>query len=169
MKIVPSELYRLFNRVQKDAQRKGWFYCDIFDENIDKFLTTKATHYNCVGQIIFYLGSRLYFGHKYNIRNNLFDLLTPQTSVSTFLKEHDVEFIPNSGRLELLYKGRKVLFNNSIDASTQYLKNRLGHNHFRADFYFNVIMLKDLLYRNTYAKSLSEAPEFIEMLGNFLH
>lgn len=170
LEIVPAELNRLFDQAQQAAQTGSWFDCCIFDEIINEFVALKLPNHNYIDQILFYhLSRRLNSECECNIGSNLFDLLTTKNSVSIFLKEHDVEFIPDEGRLELLYKGRKVPLNDSMDSSIPYLKGRLGHNHFRADYCFNGFMLKDLIYRNTYARDLFGAPEFIESLGNFLH
>ncbi len=170
LRIVPAELNRLFDKALQAAQTERWFDWCIFDEIINKFVASKIPSHNYIDQILFYhLSRRLDSEYECNSGSNLFDLLTTKNSVSNFLREHDVEFIPDEGRLELLYKGRKVSFNDSMDSSIPYLKSRLGHNHFRADYCFNGFMLKDLIYRNTYARALFGAPEFIESLGNFLN
>lgn len=170
LEIVPSELNRLFDKANKAAQTDMYFDCCIFDEIINDFIASKISSHDCIDQILFYhLGRRLNSEHECNVGDNLFDLLTTQNLFSTFLREHDVEFIPAEGCLELLYRGKKVLFNNTMESSTAYLKSRLGHGRLRADYCFNGFMLKDLIYRNMYARFLFGAPEFIGVLGNFLH
>ena len=54
------------------------------------------------------------------------------------------------------------------DRNIPYLRWRLGHNANRIDFCFNGFLLKDLLYRNSYARELYDVPEFIGVLATFL-
>ena len=57
---------------------------------------------------------------------------------------------------------------NTSQKHIPYLRWRLGHTANRIDFCFNGFLLKDLLYRNSYARELYNGPEFIGVLANFL-
>ena len=103
-----------------------------------------------------------------NVGNNLFDLLSTDNAMSLFLKEHDVEFAVSDKHLNLIYKGKKVSLEDTNQEHIPYLRWRLGHNANRIDFCFNGFLLKDLLYRNSYARELYDVPEFIGVLATFL-
>ena len=88
--------------------------------------------------------------------------------MTAFLKEHDVEFSPCDGHFDLIYKGQTVPLGDTIQEYIPYLRWRLGHNKGRIDYCFNGFMLKDLLFKNYYARELYDVPEFIGVLATFL-
>ncbi|MBZ0934975.1 hypothetical protein KWK86_004790 [Clostridioides difficile] len=163
------ELEKLFNMAGKEAQNDLSFDCQKFDNVINEFIEKKRPKDKIIDEILFFhLGRRLNTAQNCNIGNNLYDLLSGESAISSYLREHDVEFIPCDGHLDLIYKGREVSLEDTNRQYINYLRWRLGHNRNRIDYCFNGFAFKDLLYRNNYARALFGVPEFIERLGNFL-
>lgn len=116
--------------------------------------------------LFFHLGRRLNDTDSY-IGNNLFNLLSQDNCMTDFFKKHDIIFSPCEDRLNLIHDGKLELFEDTMKQYNSYLKWRLGYTD-QKDFCFNGLSFKDLLYRNTYARSLFRGPEFIQRLSDFL-
>ena len=101
-----------------------------------------------------------------NIINDFIDAKMPSTPIN---QRVFFQFTPTERNLELIYKGELVSLTDSFREHVPYLRWRLGHNENRIDFCFNGFMLKDLLYKNHYARDLYKTPEFIGVLASFLN
>jgi len=165
--VTPCSLSNFFiitaHKCIKDKSCDG----DILDDEIDTFIQHHMSDQDVDKILFFHLGRRLNDNDEV-IGNNLFDLLTTETPVSTFLKEHDVDFFENNGHLEIYEKRIHISLEDTHEKGVCYLRSRLGYNIGRKDFCFNGFAFKDLLYKNNYTKSLYRGPEFIQTLSTFL-
>ncbi len=167
--ITIKELSLLFEKAGEESQKENYFDGDKFNNIINDFIDAKMPS-TPINQILFFhLGRRLNSTSSDFIGKNLYDLLSTKNELSEFLKNHDVEFTPTERNLELIYKGELVSLTDSFREHVPYLRWRLGHNENRIDFCFNGFMLKDLLYKNHYARDLYKTPEFIGVLASFLN
>ena len=167
--VTQNDINRLFDIASKKAQTGMCFDGGIFDEIIDKFILSKISRDCSINQILFFhLGRRLNDAKESCAGNNLFDLLSTANVMSDFLKQHEVEFFPCDGYLDLYYRGKIISLEDTMKEDVPYLRWRLGHNKDRIDYCFNGFMLKDMLYRNNYSRELFGTPEFIGVLGRFL-
>ena len=163
-----KELSLLFEKARKESQKEYYFDGDIFNDIINNFIDVKMPNIPINEILFFHLSRRLDSTSSDYIGKNLYELLTTENEVSIFLKNHDVEFTPIDKHLELVYKGKKVSLTDSFRDNVPYLRWRLGYNENRIDYCFNGFMLKDLLYKNNYARDLYKIPEFIGILSSFL-
>lgn len=167
--ITTDELNNLFEKAGEAAQTDLFFDGCKFDEIVNAFIDEKIPKDKTIDQILFYhLGRRLNSQQSCNLGNNLWDLLSSENALTVFLKEHDVEFQPSNGHFVLIYKGQQVSLEDTMQEHIPYLRWRLGYNKGRIDYCFNGFMLKDLLYKNNYARELYDVPEFIGVLATFL-
>ncbi|MGO5050951.1 hypothetical protein ACTQ6A_00290 [Lachnospiraceae bacterium LCP25S3_G4] len=167
--ITIDELNGLFDKAGKASQTDTFFNGYKFDEIVNTFIASKMPKQKTIDQILFFhLGRRLNSQQECNVGNNLWDLLSTENALAIFLKEHDVEFLPCDEHLSLIYKGQEVSLEDTMQQHIPYLRWRLGFNKGRIDYCFNGFMLKDLLYKNNYARELYDVPEFIGVLATFL-
>lgn len=166
--ITTKELSVLFDKAGKESRKESYLDGDIFNNIINDFIDAKMPN-TPVDQVLFFHLSRRLNSNKINYTcKNLYDLLSTENETTEFLKDHNVEFFPIEGRLELVYKGKTVSLSDSYKEHVPYLKWRLGHNENRIDYCFNGFLLKDLLYKNHYARDLSNTSELISVLAQFL-
>lgn len=165
--ISRAKLDYLIHEAGKTAKKEGYFYSEKFDIIIDEFIYSHLpdTHINEI--LFFHLGRRLN-GTNSNIGNNLFDLLSHDNCMTDFFKKHDIIFSPCEERLNLIHDEKLELFEDESKPYNSYLRWRLGYTD-RKDFCFNGFLFKDLLYKNTYTRSLFKGPEFIQRLADFLN
>lgn len=166
--VTEDVLYGLFEYAGSEAQQDKYLDGDKLNRVFDEFIMEYLPQ-NPIDEILFFhLGRRLNsVGNNYK-GNNLFDLLSTNNEMTKFLKEHEVEFSACDSHLELIYKGKKISLEDTSQEHIPYLRWRLGYIPERIDFCFNGFMLKDLLYRNSYARELYDVPEFIGVLATFL-
>ena len=166
--VTEDVLYGLFEYAGSEAQQDKYLDGDKLNRVFDEFIVEYLPQ-NPIDEILFFhLGRRLNsVGNNYK-GNNLFDLLSTNNEMTIFLKEHEVEFSVCDGHLELIYRGEKISLSDTFKEHVPYLRWRLGYVPERIDFCFNGFMLKDLLYRNNYARELYDVPEFIGVLATFL-
>lgn len=129
---------------------------DFIDENMPE---------NTLDEVQFYHLSRRLLDDNSRVGNNLYDLLIQDTSVSRFLRDHDVEFKVNEGHLVLFHRGKIETFDRVYDGNVNNVKWRMGYFKGHEDYCFNGFALKDMLYENSYTMSLSSCPEFIEQMA----
>lgn len=168
--ISAKELLALLVKAGKVAQTDYYFDGYKFNNVINQFIDSNLPNVLIDQILFFHLSRRLNLvqsSYSYTGRN-LYDLLSTKNVMTEFLKKHEVEFVPIDGHLEILYKNRIVSLADAAEEGVPYLRWRLGHNKDRIDFCFNGFSMKDLLYRNSYARELSDVPEFIGRLATFL-
>lgn len=166
--INPKDLCDLFDIAGSEAQQEKFIDGDKLNSVLNSFIDSHMPESLIDEVLFFHLSRRLNAAENCNAGNNLFDLLSTENAMSLFLKEHDVEFEVCDRHLNLIYKGKEVSLEDTNREHIPYLRWRLGHNANRIDFCFNGFLLKDLLYRNSYARELYDVPEFIGRLATFL-
>ncbi|MHC6181046.1 hypothetical protein ACYUJ6_14565 [Clostridium sp. JNZ X4-2] len=166
--ITVKELHQLFERAGKASCTENYMDGDKFNKVINQFIELKMSNKPIDKILFFHLGRRLNSASNCVEGKNLFELLSTENEMSTFLKNHEVTFQPNNGHLDLYYKGKLISLDNKERENVPYLRWRLGYNSNRIDYCFNGFMLRDLLYRNNYARELYDVPEFIGVLATFL-
>lgn len=166
--INSKDLCDLFDIAGSEAQQGKFIDGDRLNSVLNSFIDVHMPEVLIDEILFFHLSRRLNAAENCNAGNNLFDLLSTENAVSSFLKEHDVEFEICDKHLNLIYRGKEVSLEDTNKEHIPYLRWRLGHNANRVDFCFNGFLLKDLLYRNSYARELYDVPEFIGTLATFL-
>lgn len=166
--VTKVELLTIFDIASKAAQREYYLDGDKLNQVINDFIDSYMPSTPIDQILFFHLTRRLNAAQNNFIGTNLADLLTTENAMSDFLKKHDVEFSGNNGHLDLFYKGNLVSLERTYEENVPYLRSRFGYNKGREDFCFNGFLLKDLLYKNSYARELSDVPEFIGVLATFL-
>jgi len=166
--VTREVLYGLFEYAAIEVQQDKYIDGDKLNKVFEDFISSNMPDKLIDEILFFHLSRRLNASANSSIGNNLFDLLSTKNALTVFLKEHDVEFSPCDGHLDLLYKGKRISMEDTMQEHIPYLRWRLGHNKERIDYCFNGFMLKDLLYKNNYARELYDVPEFIGVLATFL-
>lgn len=168
LRVTPKDLCDLFEFAGSEAQQDKFIDGDKLNGIFNSFIVAHKSRKTIDEVLFFHLSRRLNAAEGYTVGNNLFDLLSTENAMTLFLKEHDVEFAVCDSYLNLIYKGNEVSLEDTNQQHIPYLRWRLGHNTNRIDFCFNGFLLKDLLYRNHYARELYDVPEFIGVLATFL-
>jgi hypothetical protein len=163
-----AELAFLFSKAGAAACKENYLNGDIFNAIIYEFIDTHVPVTPVDHVLFFHLARRLDSSQNDFTGRNLADLLTTKNVFSDFLKNHDVEFLSNNGHLDLYHRGELVSLENTYESNVPYLRARLGYNKGREDYCFNGFLLKDRLYKNHYARELSDVPEFVGILATFL-
>lgn len=114
--------------------------------------------------LLFHLSRRLRGTEDSKEGRNLADLLLSDNPFSLFLKNCNIEFIKGDRHIDVRYKGTIVDWDKCRNGNANYMKSRLGYFEGREDFCFNGFAMKDLLYRNSYARELFGVPEFLGQL-----
>lgn len=166
--VTKVELLTIFDIASKAAQREYYLDGDKLNQVINDFIDSYMPSTPIDQILFFHLTRRLNAAQNSFVGTNLANLLTTENTMSDFLKKHDVEFLLNNGHLDLFYKGSLVSLERTYEENVPYLRSRFGYNKGREDFCFNGFLLKDLLYKNSYARELSDVPEFIGVLATFL-
>lgn len=166
--VTPKELYGLFEYAGNEAQQDKYIDGDKLNAVLKNFIEVNLPDAPIDEILFFHLSRRLNSDDDRFGGSNLFDLLSTQNAMTVFLEKHDVGFLMCDKHLDLLYKGKLISLEDANEEHIPYLRWRLGHNAERIDFCFNGFMLKDLLYKNSYARELYDVPEFIGVLATFL-
>lgn len=166
--ITLKDLNNLFEIAENEARQDKFIDGDKLNKIFNSFIKTHFPKLLIDEVLFFHLSRRLNNAKDVNVGNNLFDLLSTENEMTSFLKEHDVEFRVADKHLNLIYKGKEVSLEDANQNHVSYLRWRLGYISNRIDFCFNGFLLKDLLYRNSYARELYDVPEFIGTLATFL-
>lgn len=167
--ISVDELNNLLEKAGKESQTDIFFDGFKFDKIVNNFIDEKIPRDKTIDKMLFFhLARRLNSQQNCNVGNNLWDLLSSENALTFFLKEHDVEFQPSNGHFILIYNGQQISLEDTMQEHIPYLRWRLGYSQGRIDYCFNGFMLKDLLYKNNYARELYDVPEFIGALATFL-
>ncbi len=130
---------------------------------LDEFVADKCTSYPDE-ILLFHLTRRLYGTEDATEGRNLADLLLSVNPFSSFMNEHGIEFASDRQHIDVIYKGTMIDWDKCWNGNPSYMKSRLGYFKGREDFCFNGFAMKDLLYRNSYARELSGVPEFLGQL-----
>lgn len=154
----PMELYEQLLHINLFASDDGDYV-----SKLDLFVVEKATVLPDE-ILLFHLSRRLSGTEDETEGRNLSDLLLTQNPFSSFLKENSIEFIKGNQHIDVLYKGKIIDWDKCMYGNSSYMKSRLGYFKGREDFCFNGFAMKDLLYKNNYARELFEIPEFLGQL-----
>lgn len=96
--ITINELKNIFEKAGCAAQSELFFDGGKFDKIINAFIDKKTPKDKPIDQILFFhLGRRLNVQQSCNAGDNLHDLLSSKNALTSFLKEHDVEFKSSNG------------------------------------------------------------------------
>lgn len=156
LNFTPNELNSFFNKVYYSQKSVEEEISDFVDKNMPEIK---------LDEIQFYHLSRRLLDDNSRMGNNLYDLLIQDTSVSRFLREHDVEFKMSEKHLVLFHRGKIETFERVYDGNVSNVKWRMGYFKGHEDYCFNGFALKDMLHENSYTMSLSSCPEFIEQMA----
>lgn len=118
---------------------------------------------------MFHLTRRLN-GTDLRTNNNLERLLLCKTPLSDFFKRYDVTFKKHNGHMELYYKGALQTLDDEFYAGSgnmAYIKSRLGYFDTQ-DYCVNGFAFRSHLEMQSYYRSLSWSPEFVDNIGRFL-
>jgi hypothetical protein len=138
-------------------------------KDFDEFLNSHSPSEKIDEILFFHLSRRLNSDKNLCVGNNLFDLLTKESVLSSFLKKHEIIFGAEEKRLDLYYKDKEVCLDKVHESNVSYLRNRLGYNKGREDYCINGFAFRDLLFKNDYSRRLEDVPEFIGALACFLN
>ncbi|MDO4800586.1 MAG: hypothetical protein Q4A15_00325 [Prevotellaceae bacterium] len=136
---------------------------DDYKSKLDLFVAENATVYPDE-ILLFHLTRRLYGTEDEIEGRNLADLLLSDNPFSSFLRDCGIGFIKGEQHIDVIYKDKIVDWDKCWHGNFDYMKSRLGYFKGREDFCFNGFAMKDLLYRNDYARALQFTPEFLENL-----
>lgn len=141
---------------------------DDYIDKLDKFVENKCTEYpNEI--LLFHLARRLHGTEDATEGRNLADLLLSENPFSSFMHEKGIDFSKGEQHIDVVYKGNMIDWDKCWHGNSSYMKSRLGYFKGREDFCFNGFAMKDLLYRNSYARELSGVPEFLGQLVECLN
>lgn len=166
--IEVRELEELFIKAKKDSNTGMFTDGDKLDKVLDEFIDDRMANKNIDQILFFHLGRRLNSARDCIEGKNLFELLSEENEMSLFLKNHEVKFKPKDGHLDLYYKDKFISLEEKNKPNVPYLRWRLGYNSNRIDYCFNGFVFRDLICKNSYARSLYSAPEFLVSLAEFL-
>ena len=167
--IPVDELYQYIDYAAEKAQKDQWaFNIDLFYEELGNIISDLQPKIEIDELLFFHLSRRLHGTEDDSSGRNLEDLLTTRNVLSDFLREHQIEFIKGEQNLITYYKGQEVDWDKCWHGNSAYMKLRLGYFKGREDYCFNGFALKDLLYKNQYARNLYGAPEIIGQLAECL-
>ena len=139
------------------------YYDDDYDRRLDAFITEHIVTYPDE-ILLFHFTRRLHGTENSKEGRNLADLLLTDNPFSLFLKSYNIEFVKGKQHIDVRYKGNIIDWDKCEKGNVNYMKLRLGYFKDREDFCFNGFAMKDLLYRNSYARTLSNVPEFLKEL-----
>lgn len=168
LEITKDELNNFLITIQDKVQNGTTFYWDVFYELVDDFVNK---HYNeqKIDEILFFhLSRRLNSANDELCSLPLIELLTTQNEFSNFLADHSITFEIVDNALEIFHCGQYKTLDKNDESYCNYLKGRLGHYQGSEDFCVNGFAFKDLLYKHHYTRDLSQVPEFIDQLAQFL-
>lgn len=164
--ITREELYKCIDKAYKEMKSESIIDTSKFENSLKSTLFSIETKEKIDQIYVYHLTRRL--DELPSETYNLIDLLSNENSLTNFLKEYDVSFKRNNNQIDIFYKNKKVLLNNSEKNSMYILKKRLGHIEEYLDSCFNGFIYKDYLEYNFYYKELSRGSEFISALSNYL-
>lgn len=157
-------LDNITNEFKINSSFDGYKFDDFINNYIhDHCDLSKLTHVQ-----FYHLSRRLNDSLDSYEGKNLKTLLLEDTKMKDFFSKNCISFYEKGRFIGIEYKGKEVNLEDTSKKGACYLRSRLGYNK-EQDFCFNGFMFKDLLYSNSYARSLSSSPEFIQNLASFLN
>ncbi len=156
------ELYEQLKIIDRSANDD-----DDYISKLDRFIAEKAIVYPDE-ILLFHLARRLCDTEDATEGQNLANLLLTENPFTSFIKEYEIGFLKGEKHIDVLYKGKMVDWDKCWHGNSDYMKSRLGYFKGHEDFCFNGFAMKNLLYRNSYARELSLAPEFLGWLAECL-
>ena len=166
--IKVRELEELFIRATKESCAGMLTDGDKLDNVLNEFIDDRMCNKNIDQILFFHLGRRLNSVGDCVEGKNLLELLSDENEMSMFFKNHEVKFKERDGHLDLYYKDELISLEDKNKYNVPYLRWRLGYNSNRIDYCFNGFAFRDLIFKNSYARSLYSAPEFLGSLSEFL-
>lgn len=134
-----------------------------YSHKIDELICKRTTEHP--DEILFFHLSRRLLGTENETNgHNLADMLLTNNAFSNLLTKYGIRFSKGVNHIETTYNGRQIDWDQCCRGNSSYMKLRLGYYEGREDFCFNGFALKDLLYKNDYARNLSGVPEFLGQL-----
>jgi len=139
-----------------------------FDDRLYKLLDR---HYQgAINEISFFHLSRRLKGTEHNVDGrNLYDLLTTKNEYTDFLEKYNIKFDANEQRIDVIYQGNRIDWDNCHSGNPSSIKYRLGCFENTKDYCFNGLAFKDHINKSSYAISLSSGPEFFHRLFDCLN
>ena len=169
LNITSSELYQYIDYASEKATPDKWgFNSEIFNVELMSIISDLQPEIPIDEIQLHHLTRRLNTDGENNDGCNLKFLLTTETPLRTFLREHGVEFAEHKGHLLIIHYGSVVSLEDTNQIDVCYLRGRLGYNAGREDYCFNGFAMRDLLMKNSYARELYDGPEFLVVLSRFL-
>lgn len=167
--ITADELFDYIDYAAAKAQEKSlMFDSRIFQRELLSIFSDLQPEESIDEIYVYHLTRRLNSSVDEHSTTNLKELLLKPSAVSSFLREHNVEFVERDNHPVIIYNGVALQLKNTFEPKVGYLRGRLGYDCSYADYCFNVFSLKDSLYKNSYAKSLFYCPEFIDNISEYL-
>lgn len=147
-----------------DGFHSDW---DKYEEQIDRLISEYAD-LNMVDEVYIYHLGRHVIEPKELLP--LKDVLLSENKVSDFLKERDIVFDEQNGKLRFFYKGREITTEEILAKGHFHLfARRLGHLG-EADFCVNGFSFWPNIEQTSdgYFQDLQRGPEIIENIGRFI-
>ena len=168
LNVTETQLSKSIEKAEQKSVIGSSIYMCKFKESISDFILKECNAANVDEILFFHLSRRLNVCDDIDTIN-LKELLTTENYLSDFLRKHNIQFVSKDNHIDIVYRGETKSLSNDIEKrNVCYLRSRLGHIKHRQDFCVNGFMIKDQLYKNSYARSLYLAPEFIQRLSEFV-
>lgn len=104
---------------------------------------------------------------------NLYDALLQETDISSFMKKYDIKFELNSGKIQVIFKGNAVNWENYLSSykepTVRMVINRLeGSSKSVADKCVNGFLFNDKIFKNQNVTHLIFGPEIVQNICDIL-
>ena len=158
----PLQMYEYLMQLGQLSDGEEEYTC-----RLDAFIAERCMRYPDE-ILLFHLARRMHGSEDSKEGRNLANLLLSSNPFCTFMRDNGISFIKGELYIEVIYKGALVDWDKCTEGNPEYVKWRLGYDENEKDFCFNGFALKDLLYRNHYARALYYGPEFFQQLVDCL-
>jgi len=102
--------------------------------------------------------------------NNLEQLLLTPSPIAYFFKKYDLTFKQGDDHIDMYYKDKLCNLTDEVffgQGNKSYLRTRLGYKTVK-DYCVNGFAFRSYLERNSYFRTLSECPELVTRIADFL-
>lgn len=149
-----EELFKEISRYKKPIDDK------IGEGFIRAFIYSNPSK-EVIDEILFFHLSRRLNEDKNFRSDNLYNVLTKDTSISRFLKKYDIFFEMKNNHLELFYRGEPKKIKDLCVGENSHVEYRMGAFKNQKDICVNGLAFKDLIYKSSFIGDFRKAPEFI--------